>query len=92
MANKAKGPDAAKRRGRPAWVVNAYHKKILYSDAVALMDEGIRRWVDAFVFNGNKAVPPQRFFNAYCVHHQLKSGKTFICNLAEWGEDHGTPT
>ena len=86
MANKAKGPDAAKRRGRPAWVQTAYGKKILYQTALDLMDPGIRRWVDAFVFNGNKAVPPQHFYNAYAVHHQLKTGEIFEPNRKEFAE------
>lgn len=90
MTNKAKGPGAAKRRGRPAWVQNAYHIKIRFSVALGLMDDGIRRWVDAYVFNGKKA-KPQRFFNAYCVHHKLTKGETFICNRKEWGDD-GTPS
>lgn len=83
MTNKVKGPDAASRRGRPAWVRTAWGKKIQYQTALALMDPGIRRWVDAMVFNG-KQVSPQRFFNAYCVHHQLKTGEIFPPNRKDW--------
>lgn len=89
MTNKVKGPDDAKRRGRPAWIQTAWGKKIPYQTAIDMMDPGIRRWVDAMVFNG-KQVSPQKFFNAYAVHHRLKTGEVFEPNRKEYG--NGTPT
>lgn len=75
----------AARRGRPAWIQTAWGKKILYHTAIDMMDPGIRRWVDAYVFNG-KQVSPQKFFNAYAVHHQLKKREVFAPNRKEYGE------
>ena len=76
----------AARRGRPAWVQTRWGKKIPYQTALDMMDPGIRRWVDAMVFNG-KQVSPQRFYNAYAVHHQMKTGEIFAPNRKEYGED-----
>lgn len=90
MTNKVKGPDAATRRGRPAWVQTAWGKKILFQTTLELMDPGIRRWVDAMVFNG-KQVSPQRFYNAYAVHHHLKTGEVFLPNRKEYGTDGTHP-
>lgn len=75
-------PNTAKPK-RDEYIITAYQKRVPYYIVRDLMDQGIMRWVDAMCFNGAK-VAPQRFYNAYCVHHQLKTGEIFVPNRKDW--------
>lgn len=71
------------KQKRDDYIITANQKRVPYYIVRDLMDPGIMRWVDAMCFNGAH-VSNQKFYNAYCVHHQLKTGEIFPPNRKDW--------